>query len=202
MSPMTVAAAWLLRAGDERGNCGHQTESTVVREMAQEARWRGFQTARQREGLERGPPALFRSWNAVRLWNRGRWGLSHFLSGICPVGPFWVVRREGPGPGGPREGWYPGVDRLAREEPGSLGGDPPLLTCRCSRSSSSFTFSTWAASAVESRSTWCLGGAGRKMKGLSLWDWPFTLPRWEAGGVEQPGIPRLGSDPLAEQEKA
>lgn len=125
MSPMTVAAAWLLRAGDERGNCGHQTESTVVREMAQEARWRGFQTARQREGLERGPPALFRSWNAVRLWNRGRWGLSHFLSGICPVGPFWVVRREGPGPGGPREGWYPGVDRLAREEPGSLGGDPP-----------------------------------------------------------------------------
>lgn len=48
--------------------------------------------------------------------------------------------------------------QLACEEPWGLWEDSPLLlTFRCSRSSSSFTFWTWASSTAEIRSTWCLG---------------------------------------------
>lgn len=65
--------------------------------------------------------------------------------------------------------------------PGASGLLPRPLTCRCSRSSSSFTVCTSASSAAEIRSTWCLGRAGGEAEGLSSSYWPCTLPRREEG---------------------
>lgn len=176
----------------------------MVREMAQEAQWRGFQTARQREGPERGPPRFVQILERSETLEQGEVRTESFPNRDLSCGSFLGGEERRPRTwGAPGEGGTLGWIGWPERNQGASGGPPSLLlTCRCSRSSSSFTFSTWAASAVESRSTWCLGRAGGKMKGLSHWDWPFTLPRWEAGGMEQPGIPGLGPDPLAEQEKA
>lgn len=99
-------------------------------------------------------------------------------------------------PGGPRwvEVW--GKPVCSQRYPGALGLLPSPLTCRCSRSSSSFTVCTSASSAAEIRSTWCLGRAGGEAEGLSNSYWPCTLPRWERGGGpsrESTGDPSNGS---------
>lgn len=46
------------------------------------------------------------------------------------------------------------------------------------------------------------GQRGGEIKDLSKPKWPFTVPRWEDGDVEQPGTARLGLHPLAELEEA
>lgn len=76
--------------------------------------------------------------------------------------------------------------------PGPQGRLLCPLTCRCSRSSSSVTFWTWASSATEIRSTWCLGRGEGETEGLRSPYWPCTLPggRRAAGGPETQAGPR------------
>lgn len=177
-----------------KGTPGHRTKSSVVRQMAQEAEWRGLGAAGERQepgvgtGGGRGRPFCS---DAQRQQDSGIGRFkSHpnrdqthgsFLGGWgeraqVPCGPRWV------------EVW--GKPVCPQRYPGALGLLPRPLTCRCSRSSNSFTVCTSASSAAEIRSTWCLGRAGGEAEGLSSSYWPCTLPRREEGGWAKQGMHR------------
>lgn len=118
----------------------------------------------------------------TRSWDGGGWGrpfcsdaqrqqdsrIGRFKSHHRSHGSFlggWGERAQVPG--GPRwvEVW--GKPVCSQRYPGASGLLPRPLTCRCSRSSSSFTVCTSASSVAVIRSTWWLGRAGGEAEGLS-----------------------------------